>query len=787
MKRLWLTIAALLLAAGPASAQFNTRGTQSYRNALTANNEFGSPRFTTTLLPTCSANNLGAMAWDTTTSGFKVCNGSTWAAVGGAAAIDACPQTDAHSICKGDSTLVFEGASANDHETTLTVTDPFADTTFTIGPSPDGNPWIGATAGDSAAAADVDNVFLGQGAGTAANGTSTDNVCIGDFACDSLDTGDNNISIGSGSDAGTTGSYNTCVGAASCPNALATDGSVALGFGADVIAASSIAIGRASFAGGEGSISIGYQAGASQGPSEVDNVFVGYQAGTAATGTSTDHVFVGDGAGAAVTTGDNNVLIGSGAGDLATDSEKLVCIGTDACNILTTGANNGVFIGYNADATSTGDDLSVAIGGETVASEGAVAVGGQAKSYGQSVVIGTSAGLATGSGDADNVFVGYNAAVLANGTSINNTCVGDLACATLTTGDGVVNLGADSDVAVATDSNGIAIGLGAISGGDGISIGAAAGDAQGSGDVDNVFIGSSAGSAANGTSTDNTCIGDNACDTLTTGDGNTIVGADADQVATQGNSTVVGFNAQARHASCVAVGGISGCNLDSVSVGYAAGSVSSSGDAYDVYVGKSSGTASTGGATNNTCVGYQSCNLTTTGDRVVAIGGDADVGTNTDSDVTIIGESMTGKGSDSILLGFGGQEYMYVHGAGKVVTDASATAMADFSVADDTAGGATIEYTVTVAHNDEYQAERGSVYIAWENDSGTESCSIGEIGTSVLAGGGTLAITNACTVGLTDEVRWTFTADSDLGAPATTVTVYWSVRIDGPATTVSPQ
>lgn len=86
MKRLWLTIAALAVAAGPASAQFNTRGTQSYRNALTANNEFGAPRFATTALPTCAVN-LGGLAWDTTASAFKVCDASTWAEVGGGIAV----------------------------------------------------------------------------------------------------------------------------------------------------------------------------------------------------------------------------------------------------------------------------------------------------------------------------------------------------------------------------------------------------------------------------------------------------------------------------------------------------------------------------------------------------------------------------------------------------------------------------------------------------------------------------------------------------------------------------
>lgn len=53
-------------------------------------------------------------------------------AAGGGGEIAACPQTAADSVCKGDSTIVFEGATADDFETTLTVTDPTADRTITL-------------------------------------------------------------------------------------------------------------------------------------------------------------------------------------------------------------------------------------------------------------------------------------------------------------------------------------------------------------------------------------------------------------------------------------------------------------------------------------------------------------------------------------------------------------------------------------------------------------------------------------------------------------------------------
>lgn len=422
MKRLWLTIAALALAAGPASAQFNTRGTQSYRNALTSNNEFGSPRFTTTLLPTCAANNLGAMAWDTTTSGFKVCDGSSWAAVGGAAAIDACPQTDAHSICKGDSTLVFEGATANNFETTLTIDDPTADRTTTIpnadtyipvmaqrltfagptaartitlpdaaftvaglavtqtfsgvntfgtaagaantwknvvngiefegataddfevtltvtdpataagdtffylGPSPDGNPWLGLTAGDSCGSACTDNVFMGSAAGTAANGTSTDNTCVGDASCDLLTSGDNNTFYGSRSGLSvTTGSWNVDVGTRSASFApAAAQYAVAVGYNTAIWGTlGGVAIGGISET--SDGVSIGLNSGNNQGAADVDNVYVGTDSGTAASGTSTDNTCAGDLCLDTLTTGDRVLAMGANTDvGTATDSDATI-------------------------------------------------------------------------------------------------------------------------------------------------------------------------------------------------------------------------------------------------------------------------------------------------------------------------------------------------------------------------------------------------------------------------------------------------------------------------------
>ena len=69
-----------------AQSPWGTAAFQSWKQGVTAAGQMGVPRFATAALPTCDANNLSALAWDTTTSAFKVCNGSAFAAVGGGGA-----------------------------------------------------------------------------------------------------------------------------------------------------------------------------------------------------------------------------------------------------------------------------------------------------------------------------------------------------------------------------------------------------------------------------------------------------------------------------------------------------------------------------------------------------------------------------------------------------------------------------------------------------------------------------------------------------------------------------
>jgi hypothetical protein len=80
MKTIGALALALLALASPALAQSSgsSQATREMQLALTDAGRFGAPRFTTALLPACAASNKGALVFDTTTSTFKVCNGTAF-------------------------------------------------------------------------------------------------------------------------------------------------------------------------------------------------------------------------------------------------------------------------------------------------------------------------------------------------------------------------------------------------------------------------------------------------------------------------------------------------------------------------------------------------------------------------------------------------------------------------------------------------------------------------------------------------------------------------------------
>lgn len=74
----------LMPSAVSAQTGFTTRQIKEFDAALTAAGRFGVPRYPTASLPTCALTNRGAVAFDTSTLSLKVCDGSSWGAVGGA-------------------------------------------------------------------------------------------------------------------------------------------------------------------------------------------------------------------------------------------------------------------------------------------------------------------------------------------------------------------------------------------------------------------------------------------------------------------------------------------------------------------------------------------------------------------------------------------------------------------------------------------------------------------------------------------------------------------------------
>ena len=196
-----------------------------------------------------------------------------------------------------------------------------------------------------------------------------------------------------------------------------------------------------------------------------DNNIIGEGAGISLLSTGTDNVCVGDNACDDLTTGDDNVIIGADAGTAAT-TNKGVLIGQSAGGTQhsmtaigwdVTGGSFSVAIGQSANSASS---RSIAIGASAISQAGfGVAIGDTAKTA-DGVTVGYHAGDAQTAADVDNVLIGYEAGTAITGTGTDNVCVGDLACDSLTSGDGNVFIGADTD-GTTTTTNSIAIGFGA--------------------------------------------------------------------------------------------------------------------------------------------------------------------------------------------------------------------------------------------------------------------------------------------------------------------------------------
>lgn len=118
-------------------------------------------------------------------------------------------------------------------------------------------------------------------------------------------------------------------------------------------------------------------------------------------------------------------------------------------------------------------------------------------------------------------------------------------------------------------------------------------------------------------------------------------------------------------------------------------------------------------------------------------------------------------------------------GGAKTLTESSATVVVDIPVASGAFTGATVRWTVVASDGTDHQSRRGESYVAVVNKAGTETCTVGDVGTPVVAvSTGTLTVTTGQDTTGTNVCTFTINAVSSL--TQTTLRAYYSVQVDGP-------
>lgn len=380
-------------------------------------------------------------------------------------------------IVDSSGNMVFEGATDDDFETTVTVTDPTADQTVTI-PDQTGTVmlWQSAWPDDPASY----NIAIGQDA--LSSNTSSYNTAVGHSSLSLTTIGERNTALGYNSGgAVTTGSSNVLLGERAGA-ALTTGGScVAVGAAAmldNATDSNTTAIGFVSgrgdyltggtyvgsLAGNYYSSSKDYQTAIgynSMNDCEADYaVAVGYNSmsdgnhyasvGVGAGALSRSSTYfpyyntaVGYNAGNAIYSGDYNLVLGMAANQLSNSASYGVALGTYA---KTTAAS--VSIGYNAMGSSfSNSDNNVVIGYEA----GYDLDGGDYCTF-----VGFRAGYAGGTGS-KNVGIGTQS-LYDLITGINNTAVGNNSGGDITSGQNNVFLGLESGRYVTIGSSNTSVG-----------------------------------------------------------------------------------------------------------------------------------------------------------------------------------------------------------------------------------------------------------------------------------------------------------------------------------------
>ena len=335
----------------------------------------------------------------------------------------------------------------------------------------------------------------------------------------------------------------------------------------------------------------------------------------------TDNVHLGEGAGASIASGgDENVVIGKDAGTAITTGDRNTAIGHQAGDAVTTGGRN-TLMGYASGSALIDPDRNVAFGYGSLQSD---TKGTKSTAIGYSAL---NTQNQTSSTDTHNTAVGYTAGEsITTGTS--NTLIGSRNGDALTTGVSNVAVGDEALGSETAANRSVAVGVGTLL---------------------NQNVGS-------GSDAYNTAVGHAAGNQITTGTENTFIGALAGDAITDGNTnTGVGFESLTTNTR----------GDRNVAVGHQALKVfnyTSDADTYNSALGYYAGGAISSG-TKNTCLGGLAGQSITTGDYNVMVGYSVDVNTGSVGPSIVIGQSVTGVGSNNFTFGSGSTDSNIAYGA----------------------------------------------------------------------------------------------------------------------------
>jgi cytoskeletal protein CcmA (bactofilin family) len=452
--------------------------------------------------------------------------------------------------------VVFEGATADAHETTLTVVDATADRTITL-PNVSGTVPVLAAASNTQITSTPEELNALDGItavvgelnaldiGSTAVGTAVASKAVildsnKDYIDGVLET--DNLTIGGAQ--GTDGQVLTSTGSGVAWEDSGSGGATFKTFGTSSIMIGDNATGTidaanynvgvgidvfAALTSGDDNVAVGFGAAAAL-TTGVRNVFVGEESGSVGTSTSYS---VGIGREALKNaTGDNNTAVGYVALKGLTTGTNNVAVGRSAMTGVVTGADN-VAIGYGAGGAITSGAANTAVGANAL----------DANTTGNSnIAIGKDAVTANTSG-AGNIGIGVGA-LRANTTAGEVTGVGDGCLAANTSGASNTAFGAQALAGCTTGSSNIAVGNYALNdvttGTNNVAVGIVAGDAITTG-IHNVALGNYA-LTANTTGELNTAIGHESMFVSTTTVGNVGVGRRTLYgCTTADNNTAIGY------------------------------------------------------------------------------------------------------------------------------------------------------------------------------------------------------------------------------------------------------